>query len=99
MKDFLLAALPWLAIGLCLAIFFARNANNEKTDKRENKNVDNFGSEGMSVGMCIGVALGTLFKGGVGVGISAGMLLGLSIGSAIPKNITDGEQKNGKRRS
>lgn len=88
MKDFILAALPWLAIGLCLAIFFARNAKNDK------KTADNYGSEGMSIGMCIGVALGTLFDGGVGIGISAGMLLGLCIGSGIPKNKNDDAQKH-----
>lgn len=85
MKDFILAALPWVAIGLCLAIFFARSA------KKEKKTTENYGTEGMSVGMCIGVALGTCFEGGVGVGISIGMLLGLSIGSCIPKNKSDGE--------
>ena len=88
MKDFIFAALPWVAIGLCLAIFFARNA---KKDKKEKKTVDNFGTEGMSVGMCIGVALGNLFEGGVGIGISIGMLIGLCVGSGIPKNKSDDE--------
>ena len=87
MKDFIFAALPWVAIGLCLAIFFARNAKKEKDEK----STGNYGSEGMSIGMCVGVALGTLFKGGVGVGISIGMLIGLAVGSAIPKNEDDGE--------
>ena len=59
MKDFILAALPWVAIGLCLAIFFARNKKNNKDVK---KTVENYGTEGMSVGMCIGVALGHCLK-------------------------------------
>lgn len=90
MKDFIFAALPWMAIGLCLAIFFARNG---KKDKDVKKTAENYGSEGMSVGMCIGVALGNLFEGGVGIGISIGMLLGLCIGSAIPKPQNDDNDK------
>ena len=86
MKDFVLAALPWVAIGLCLAIFFVRSSEKEK------KKNENYGTEGMSVGMCIGVALSTCIDGGVGVGISVGMLLGLGVGMCIPKNKSDGEQ-------
>lgn len=95
MKDFIFAALPWVTIGLCLAIFFARHAKN---DKKEKKADGNYGSEGMSVGMCIGVAVGTLFEGGVGIGISVGMLLGLCIGSAIPKPQSDEEKRTDERR-
>ena len=87
MKDFIFAALPWVAIGLCLTIFFARHTKKEKDEK----STENYGTEGMSIGMCIGVALGTLFEGGVGIGISVGMLLGLAIGSGIPKNKSDSE--------
>lgn len=79
MKDFIFAALPWVAIGLCLAIFFAKNA------RKSNKETENYGTEGMSIGMCFGVAIGTSFDGGVGIGISLGMLFGLAIGSCIEK--------------
>lgn len=85
MKMFVFAALPWVAIGLCLAIFFARHAKKENDEKT----TENYGAEGMSIGMCIGVALGTLFEGGVGVGISIGMLLGLAVGSCITKKTDD----------
>lgn len=88
MKDFLLAALPWVAMGICLAVFFARSANEKKGEKAEN-----YGSEGMSIGMCFGVAIGSSIEGGVGVGITVGMLIGLLVGSNIQKN-TDGGGEN-----
>lgn len=79
MKDFIFAALPWVALGLCLAVFFARNG------RKSSKESENYGTEGMSLGMCFGVAVGSSFDGGVGIGISLGMLLGLAIGSSIVK--------------
>ena len=32
--DFLRAALPWIAIGLFLAVFFARSAGKKKKEKQ-----------------------------------------------------------------
>lgn len=46
--DFMSAALPWIAMGLLLAIFFARTANGTKKE-------EDHGSEGMALGMCFGV--------------------------------------------
>ena len=40
--DFIQAALPGVAMGLLLAVFFARNASKKKYDKR-----DNYATEGM----------------------------------------------------
>ena len=76
--DFMSAALPWIALGLLLAIFFARTANGTKKE-------EDHGSEGMALGMCFGVALSTALHINVGLGMMAGMVLGLLVGSGIEK--------------
>ena len=49
--DFLRAALPWVAMGLLLAVFAARSAGRKKKEKES----DNYGTEGMCLGMCFEV--------------------------------------------
>ena len=91
MKDilgFLSAALPWICIGLLLAIFFAQNARKKKDSKKK----ENYGTEGMALGMCFGVAIGTAFGNNTGIGLSLGMLAGLVIGSCIEKKKNDDEE-------
>ena len=82
--DFLSAALPWICMGLLLAIFFAQNA------RKKNKKNENYMTEGMGLGMCFGVAIGTSL-GHTGIGLSLGMLAGLVIGSCIEKKKNDEE--------
>ena len=53
--DFIMAALPWLAIGLLLTIFCARSAGRKNNENHK----DNYGTEGMCLGMCFGTAVGT----------------------------------------
>ena len=79
--DFLRVALPWIAIGLFLAVFFARSAGNKKKEKE----IDKYGTEGMCLGMCFGTAIGTALGNNTGIGISLGMLIGLAIGTGIKK--------------
>ena len=79
--DFLRAALPWVAMGLLLAVFAARSAGRKKKEKE----INNYGTEGMCLGMCFGTAIGTALGNNTGIGISLGMLLGLAIGSSIKK--------------
>ena len=78
--DFLRAALPWISIGLLLAVFFARSARKEKDEQQED-----YGITGMSLGMCFGTAIGTALGNNTGIGICLGMLVGLVIGSSIKK--------------
>ena len=78
---FLGAAMPWIAMGLLLAIFFARAAHMKKKDEKK----EDHGSEGMALGMCFGVALSTALHINVGLGLMAGMVLGLLVGSEIKK--------------
>ena len=79
--DFMSAAMPWIAMGLLLAIFFARAAHGKK--KKEKK--EDHSSEGMALGMCFGVALSTALHINTGLGLMAGMVLGLLVGSGIEK--------------
>ena len=85
--DFLSAALPWISIGLLLAIFIAQNARKNKDDKKK----ENYGTEGMALGMCFGTAIGTSLGNNTGIGLSLGMLAGLVIGSCIEKKTDDEE--------
>ena len=86
--DFLRAALPWIVVGLTLAVFFAKNAGK----KKKKENTDNYGAEGMSLGMCFGTAIGASLHN-IGLGISLGMLIGLAIGTCIKKERQDNDQK------
>ena len=80
--DFMRAALPWIAMGLLLAIFCARSTSK----KRKNDNKDgNYGTEGM----CLGTAIGTALDNNTGIGISLGMLIGLAIGTCMKKENGD----------
>ena len=81
------AALPWVAMGLLLAVFCARGAGKKKSGKEEK--TENYGTEGMCLGMCFGTAIGTALGNNTGLGISLGMLIGLAVGSAIEKKARD----------
>ena len=88
MIDFLSAALPWLCIGLLLAIFFAQSARKKKGDETK----ETYATEGMALGMCFGTAIGTSIGNNTGIGMSLGMLLGLAIGSSIEKKKNDDDK-------
>ena len=81
------AALPWVAVGLLIAVFCARGAGKKKSGKEEK--TENYGTEGMCLGMCFGTAIGTALGNNTGLGISLGMLIGLAVGSAIEKKAQD----------
>ena len=86
--DFLSAALPWICIGLVLAIFFAKSVRKKKDSKKK----EYYGTEGMALGMCFGVAIGTAFGNNTGIGLTLGMLAGFVIGSLFEKK----DDKNGE---
>ena len=86
--DFMSAALPWLCMGLMLAIFLARAGTKkaaENKDSGDEKKKEDYGTVGMSIGMCFGAALESSLGITRGLGMLAGMLLGLAIGSGIEK--------------
>lgn len=80
MMDFIKSALPFVIIGICLAIISVNH--HRKKDAADTKN---YLTEGMSLGMCLGVACSTAVHINMGLGISLGMLIGETIGILIPK--------------
>ena len=84
--DFVHAALPWVAMGLLLAVFAARSAKQKKASKSEDaKPQEDYGTEGMCLGMCFGSAIGASGVVDIGIGLSLGMLIGLAVGTSIKK--------------
>lgn len=84
--DFIHAALPWVAVGLLLAVFAARSAKRKKAGKsKDAKPQEDYGTEGMCIGMCLGSAIGASGTVSIGIGMSLGMLIGLAIGTCIKK--------------
>lgn len=77
MKEFIFAALPFIIIGICLAIIFA-NYKKEKDEK-------NYLAEGMCFGMCAGVVFSSVLHINMGLGTSMGVLIGETIGILIKK--------------
>ena len=77
--EFIGAALPWIAMGLLLAVFFARGARRKKGKREE------YGSEGRAAGHLLPLRLSSALHVDVGLGMIAGMILGLLIGSCIDK--------------
>lgn len=88
--DFIQAALPWIAVGLLLAVFFARSTGKKKKEEQ----CDDYRTEGMCLGMCFGTAIGTALGNNTGIGITLGMLLGLAVGSSIKKEEQNDDKKN-----
>ncbi|MDY3918893.1 MAG: hypothetical protein SOZ59_07825 [Candidatus Limivivens sp.] len=79
--DFLRAALPWITVGLLLAVLAARGAGKKKKEEK----TGDYGTEGMCLGMCLGTVIGISLGNHTGIGISLGMLIGLVIGTCIKK--------------
>lgn len=87
--DFVRAALPWIMMGLLLAVYFARSAGKKKKEEQ----CDDYGTEGMCLGMCFGTALGAAFGNNIAIGLPLGMLFGLAIGTGIKKERKNNEKK------
>lgn len=78
MKGFLTAALPWVLLGVSLAIVLASFADEKKKGK------ENYGMPGMCLGLSTGLAVGISVHQ-MSMGMCIGMLLGLGIGRHITK--------------
>ena len=87
--DFIRTALPWIIMGLLLAVYFARCAGKKKKEEQ----TGDYGAEGMCLGMCFGTAIGTAFGNNIAIGLPLGMLFGLAIGSSIKKEGQDDDEK------
>ena len=87
--DFIRAALPWIIMGLLLAVYFARCAGQKKKEEQ----TGDYGAEGMCLGMCFGTAIGTAFGNNIAIGLPLGMLFGLAVGSSIKKEEQNNDEK------
>lgn len=74
MKDFILAALPWVCMGLSVALCAAHFFGRGKTEDR----AQNYMIEGMLVGMVLSLSFGAEY-------LAYGMLLGVLVGMYIKK--------------
>ena len=83
MKEFMMAALPWVVIGLALAVLCAAGIKRRSAQEAQGRNCM---EEGMCIGMCVGCALGASGVVSLALGLSLGMLLGEVIGMQIKKD-------------
>ena len=81
MRDFIMAAVPLVVVGIALAVFFTGRAGKKKKQEKES----GYEAERMSLGMCFGAAVGAIFPEYIGVTLSAGMLIGLLVGMYVKK--------------
>lgn len=77
MKEFLSAALPFVIIGVCLAMIHA-NAHKQGNSK-------NYLAVGICLGICMGGAAAAVFHIRMGLSISLGMLIGETAGMLMKK--------------
>lgn len=77
MKEFMIAALPWICIGIAIALITVNHGLMKKA-KEEGEEYDNY----MGIGMCLGVSIGTALGGH---GTAYGMLFGLVVGMLVKK--------------
>lgn len=97
MKIFLFAALPWVIIGIAVAVIAAYYGKKKKAkspedpekaapaDAKKSDDHENYMSIGMCLGMCAGMLFGTTGVVPLSYGISFGMLIGMVVGMCIPK--------------
>lgn len=76
-KEFMIAALPWICIGIAVALFAVNHSLSQKA-KDSGEEYDNYMGIGMCIGLCVGTALGSH-------GTAFGMLIGMTIGMCIRK--------------
>lgn len=84
MKGFILAALPWIIVGLCVAVL-AVHASRKRSKGKDGEKKENFMVEGMCIGMCVGMCCEANLGFTPGTGMCVGMLVGEVIGMMIPK--------------
>lgn len=84
MKDFILAALPFIIMGISIVIIVINSKKNK--ENKESKEKESYILEGMCFGMSAGLLLETQFLNEyMGMFLSLGMLIGEAIGFYIRK--------------
>ena len=82
-REFIRAASPWVAMGLLVAILMIRGTASTKNAK--DGTAENYGMDGMSLGMCFGLLISVMFGDYTCVGLSIGMLVGMAVGLSVHK--------------
>ena len=87
MKDFITAALPWVLVGLSIAVLPIITAQ-EKTCEHK--------SRATTKGACLGFCIGTLIYVVLGWALWVSMLIGMVIGLSgfASRDIADAEKKS-----
>ena len=92
MLHFISTALPWVIIGISVALIVANSGKSKNVASKKTKHYevnsghkDDYLSIGICVGMCCGVVLGTTGIISLEYGISFGMLIGVVVGMLIKK--------------
>ena len=79
MKDFIIAALPWVIFGTAIAVYCAAfAASKKKKSKKENgkRKSESYSGMGIAIGMCFGVLIGCLTDN-LGLWIPIGLWVGM----------------------
>lgn len=84
MADFFNAALPFVAMGLTIALLAANGRRGRK----------NYLTEGMCLGLALGVGLADALHMELGLAMSLGMLLGAALGQLAPKGGKDSTKED-----
>ena len=82
-REFIRATSPWVAMGLLVAILMIRGTASTKNAK--NETAENYGMDGMSLGMCFGLLSSVMFGDYTCVGLSIGMLMEMAVGLSVHK--------------
>ena len=82
MKEFILAALPWVLCGIAVAIICANLAGSkQKTQKKLDRRI----ALGLALGLMFGSALNAAgLWGSHGLGLALGPLWGMALASLLP---------------
>lgn len=89
MQTFLMRAMPWIVIALCLVLGISLHLR-QKADRRRHperqRQQDSRINEGACIGMCVGVAAASVVRLNYGMALGTGALIGALIGSRIRKS-------------
>ena len=88
-KDFIMAALPWVVLGLavavCLTAASVLGKKNKERAAEGREEVQTYESQGIAIGLCMGPALGLLLFHNIALGMGPALLFGYAIGASIEK--------------
>lgn len=85
MNDFIMAAIPWILMGISIAGYAVYGAKKKKERENDTEGIrECYIAEGLYLGMTLGLGIGYLV-GQIHWGIGIGMVIGVIIGFIVPK--------------